>query len=1471
MTTPTIRAAIAAIHLFALPAGAAVVDATFNIPADVPVTAPSYTAADNTVNITLNFAPAPGTCLTVVMNTGMAPIQGTFANLAHGQTVSLAYGGISYAYVANYRGGTGNDLVLQWANIRLLAWGNNGGGQLGNRGLTNSSVAVPVETDGVLAGKTLMSVAAGRGHSLALCSDGTLAAWGYNSFGQLGNGGTSPGRVPLPVVLTGALAGRTIVAIAAGGYHNLALCADGSLAAWGYNLYGQLGNNSTTDSSVPVPVVQTGVLAGRTIVAIAAGNYFNLALCTDGTLAAWGMNSSGQLGNNTTTNSSVPVLVNKSGILANRTVATLAIGAWHAYALCADGTLAAWGNNGNGQLGNNAYTNSSVPVAVNLSGVLAGRTVAALDAGETHGLALCTDGTLATWGYNLYGQLGNNTTITSNVPVSVNLSGVFAGRTTVRSWAGGYHNLALCADGALVAWGYNNSGQLGNNSTTDSTTPVLVDSSALRAGEYYAATLGGGDYSLALVAMPPAPMATTLAAQDITDTQAQLNGSVSANGTSVSVTFEYGLTSTYGSILGATPATVTGSTATAANVTACALLPGTTYHYRIVARGTGGCATGEDMTFTTSAMATLSNMTLGGCTLSPAFTSINSTYLTTVPNATGSITVTPVVAVPSSTVKVNGITVASGTASAPINLQPGENTISIAVTAMDGSNTLTYTVKLTRLVQSITFNSATTVPMTLSDLAAAGTLPAPVLAYAPTAGTSLMIVRNTGSDPIRGMFDNLVQGQRVSLPYNGTTYVFAANYFGGTGNDLVLQWASTCLLAWGSNASGQLGINSTTNSGVAVPVNISGALAGKTVVMSANGYQHALALCADGTMAAWGDNSYGQLGNGTRISSTAPVTVNPNGVLAGKKVIAIATSGTHVLALCADGTLAEWGSYLTGQANNYSSLPALVDQSGVLAGKLVTAIAAGDNHSLALCMDGTLATWGYNTRGQLGNNGNADSSVPVLVSRAGVLAGKTVTTIAAGAWHNLALCADGTLAAWGFNSNGQLGNNSTNNAYVPVAVIQTGVLAGRMITAIAGGGIHTLALCADGILTSWGGNNYGQLGNNTTVDSSVPVGVYQSGTLSGRIIAEISCGGYHSLVRCTGGTVTTWGYNTYGQLGNNSTTNSSVPLAVPMNALESGARVVTAGAGSRHCMAVAALPQAPLVTTLPVSDILGTSATLNGLVSAQGTTATVSIQYGPTTSYGTTTAATPGSVTGTATDTAVSASVSGLLIGATYHYRVIATTGSAVTTGEDMTFTTHSDNAMLMALAINAGELSPAFDRTITSYAITLPFATGTLVLTPTTDHQGASVTVNGVAVARGTASAPISLAVGGTMLTTVVTAEDGITIRTYAIAVTRMPCDPGDSDHDGIPNLIEYALGLDPAANSAGQVPQPARSGKLLVIRFTQPAGVSGITYGAQWSTDMAPGNWTDVPDGGSGAEHVFSVPAGDSRRFLRLKVTSP
>ena len=492
-----------------LSGAAQAVTATFNGANDVPITANGYSATGNSVDLTLNFAPPTGTPLTVINNTSLDFISGTFENLAQGQAVALGYGGATYNFVANYYGGTGNDLVLVWAGTRVMAWGDNSFGQLGNNSTSYFGVLWPSNVDAteVLAGKTVIAVAAGQEHSLALCSDGTIAAWGENGLGQLGNNTTTSSTVPVAVITTGTpLEGKTVIAISAGFTHNLALCSDGTIASWGDNHYGQLGNNTTTSSTVPVTVVATGTpLEGKTVIAVSAGGYFSLALCSDGTMVAWGNNSYGKLGNNSTTTSLLPVAVLTTGTpLEDKTVIAVAAGQEHSLALCSDGTMATCGHNKSGQLGNNTTTDSMVPAAVVTTGTpLEGKNVIAVSAGSFYNLVLCSDGTMCTWGDNIGAQLGNNTTSKSLLPVAVVTTGTpLEGKTVVAVSASAEYSLALCSDGTLAFWGTNGVIDIDPYFVEDSWVPIAVNTSSLGPEERFVsvASAPGAWHSLALVA-----------------------------------------------------------------------------------------------------------------------------------------------------------------------------------------------------------------------------------------------------------------------------------------------------------------------------------------------------------------------------------------------------------------------------------------------------------------------------------------------------------------------------------------------------------------------------------------------------------------------------------------------------------------------------------------------------------------------------------------------------------------------------------------------------------------------------------------------------------------------------------------------------------------------------------------------------------------------------------------------------------
>lgn len=330
----------------------------------------------------------------------------------------------------------------------LAGWGRNDSGQLGDGTLVTPATAVaPVVPGGATA------VAAGVDFTLALAKDGTVWAWGFNDSGQLGDGTTADS--PTPVQVQG-LAG--IVAIAAGDHHGVALAQNGMVWTWGNNSAGQMADGTIANRTTPVSVAGLGPVA-----AIEAGGYFTLALLGDGSLWGWGQNNFGQLGDGTTDERHAPVAILPGS------VAAIAAGYRHALALRADGTIDAWGFNDSGQLGDGLAINAAAYATLPQQVVgLNGATQIA--AGAYHSLAVLGDGTVRAWGWNGNGQLGDGTTSDSSVPVTV------SGAAAPLLLSGGlYSSVLLDTAGRLQAWGGNDYGQLGDGTTVEKHLPILVD------------------------------------------------------------------------------------------------------------------------------------------------------------------------------------------------------------------------------------------------------------------------------------------------------------------------------------------------------------------------------------------------------------------------------------------------------------------------------------------------------------------------------------------------------------------------------------------------------------------------------------------------------------------------------------------------------------------------------------------------------------------------------------------------------------------------------------------------------------------------------------------------------------------------------------------------------------------------------------------------------------------------------------
>lgn len=322
---------------------------------------------------------------------------------------------------------------------------------------------------------SLVRIASGSSHTVAVKADGTLWAWGYNRFyGEVGIG--TLGDQPTPMQI-----GTGFKTVASGGNHSGAVKTDGSLWMWGYNYFGQLGDGSAVQRNAPVQVA-TGYHN------VSIGGDHTLAIKSDGSLMAWGYNYWGELGIGETTpmgGLGKPAALHATPIVIDTGFVMAVASGGNSYAIKADGSLWGWGNNNYGQVGTGSASSCSMTQCeVYASPVKVDTGVASVAAAGGHVAAIHVDGSLWTWGYNGKGQLGDGTRTDGYAPVKIG-----TGYKAVA--AGANHTLAIKTDGSLWAWGYNASGQLGDGTLTDRLIPVLI-------GVGFVEIAAGHDHSVAI-------------------------------------------------------------------------------------------------------------------------------------------------------------------------------------------------------------------------------------------------------------------------------------------------------------------------------------------------------------------------------------------------------------------------------------------------------------------------------------------------------------------------------------------------------------------------------------------------------------------------------------------------------------------------------------------------------------------------------------------------------------------------------------------------------------------------------------------------------------------------------------------------------------------------------------------------------------------------------------------------------------
>jgi alpha-tubulin suppressor-like RCC1 family protein len=691
--------------------------------------------------------------------------------------------------------------------------------------------------------------------------------------------------------------------VAAGATHSCHVKDDGTARCWGDNAEGQLGDGTRSDRLVPVPVDEL-----RNVVALAAGGFHSCAVLADGAARCWGDNASGQLGDGTTDDRLSPVAV--SGVSA-RFVA-IAAGALHTCALLAGGTARCWGDNGNGQLGDGTRTGRDTP------GVVAGiENAIAISAGFRHSCALIADGTVRCWGENSQGQLGDGTTTERLSPVSViGLAGAVAisaglNRTTC----------ALLADGTARCWGENFMGPIGDGTTDDRHAPVPVR------GLTNAVAIGqGGLHTCALLADG------TARCWGFNDSGQLGDGSLATRLTAVPVI------------------ALTGGAAIAAGVQhTCVLL-----------------ASGEVVCWGRNLEGQLGNDTR-----------LSSASPTAAAGGGGSVSGRAIAAgrIHTCALRANGAVacwgkndlgqLGDGTTTdrrTPVAVSRISNAVAIAAGVFhtcallaDGVARCWGDNRNGQLGDGTT--SERLVPVAVTGLANA---------VAITAGnfhTCALLADGTarcwGANGNGQLSDATRTDRLAPVPVSGLPAAAAAIAAGGAHTCALL--ADGTARCWGDNANGQLGDGTTTERLAPVPV---GGLSNAVAI--AAGGAHTCAVIAVGSVRCWGDNGSGQLGNGTTTDRPTPGIVNG----LSPAVVGLATGTAHTCILFVDSTVRCVGDNSDGQLGDGTTadrlflvaVATLVDRVTVDFRDAI-ALAAGVASTCAVTPNGGVFCWGRDLAG----------------------------------------------------------------------------------------------------------------------------------------------------------------------------------------------------------------------------------------------------------------------------------------------------------------------------------------------------------------------------------------------------------------------------------------------------------------------------------------------------------------------------
>ncbi|MFP4187381.1 MAG: InlB B-repeat-containing protein [Acholeplasmataceae bacterium] len=1041
------------------------------------------------------------------------------------------------------------------SNHRVFAWGDNTYGQLGD-GTNDSSLTPSDITDSFPDDVEIVQLATGDAHSLAITSTGRVYAWGNNSSGQLGDESELAQDTPTEITDYFSLSSDDeLASVHASGDSSFARSQNDRLYAWGENSHGQLSTGDTNERTRPVNVTSLFVLyqgeslidhdnsstqgialtdEGRAFIwgegttdktwistpyntaftnpgspsrtghefagwytdpdltqeysfsrvdqehpkhielyakwnvktysinyynveenvlritdSVAMGDEHTVALDDDGRIFVWGNNVDGQLGDGTlATERELPYETTSLFDLADdETIIDVFAGGKTSFATTSDGRVFGWGDNTHGQMLTDSGGVERAPTDItDRLDLDEGETVIMISAGEGHVIALTSADRVLTWGLNGDGQLGDGSTDDRFEPMDIALDpdrfGLQPGDEIDYVATGDYHTMALSSQGKVFVWGENGSGQIGNDTLDDAEDPVDITTKLdLASGVTMESIDGGTGFTVLL----------TSTDQVLTwgqNTYGQL-GNDSDDDSSIPVN----ITSRFGLALGETIDSLVAG------------------NHHVVA------------------------------------TTSSNTIYTWGRNHSGQLGNNDTLDQWLPTDVTEYFSLSSG------DFVHEEEEVIVSAHA-NGDHSASITSYGHLFVWGN--NSSGQV------------------------GDNTTTDRNTGIK-ITSQF-NLATGENIDIA--------------STGNDHNLTVTSQGrIFVWGSNSFGTLGDGTTTNmnspSEVTARFNLDW---GEYIIDVFSGDQTSFAITSEDRIFAWGNNTYGQLGDGTTDHRDLPVEITNRfpGLNPDEVIVDIVGGAYHTLALTSDGNLFAWGRNWLGQLGDGTTddrhSPVNINEHFSFdAGVTVESIAAGENHSVAIDSDGDVYSWGDNLFGQLGNGEQGQQTSPINITEEFAFDAEEIPIhIAAGRLHNVLTTSENRIFTWGNNGSGQLGNKSFDSSSVPIDITDNIDFAGgEEIDAVITGNSHSFIWTTQDRIIGWGNNVYGQIGNDDNENVNDPVDISDSIDLSeNESITSISAGFAHTVLATDRGRIMSWGLNSNGQLGDGTAQTRRAPVEI---------------------------------------------------------------------------------------------------------------------------------------------------------------------------------------------------------------------------------------------------------------------------------------------------------------------------------------